>query len=446
MNVDLGDGRVVEFPDSMSTSDVNAAIRKMMGAGGATPSTSPPSPSSPWSHFPALIGQTAANAAIGAVNAPGEVSGFLNKYTAPFLPKVLTTPLSDLVRGNVTGSDAGGGGTLPYVDFGPEAQPQNSLERYGTAALGGALTAGTIGAAQRLPAIFSGGKELLAEVPRLLRESGILGAIPGVAAEAANQNLGLDSLDPRIRTAIEAGVGATAAIAAHRFLGGNPIEAVAGKLGDSENADEAGRVAQSKVREWRGALNAKLDSLKGIAFGPQGEDVSGANMFGKVPLDDATVDNTQTMSMLHALAGKGGVYKDFFNSFVSDMPSRMQDLFRSIALRNNPIMEFGPRKEVPSSVESAGPVNEIPSQMTGGSTPPYGPNGPLRNDSFQALVPAKPPGEVGFAIVGMIALFAVGTYIVGAKSVQAGKALPETISKRAGRKMLAEVERRRARR
>ena len=57
-----------------------------------------------------------------------------------------------------------------------------------------------------------------------------------------------------------------------------------------------------------------------------------------------------------------------------------------------------------------------------------------------------PPGEVGFAIVGMIALFAVGTYIVGAKSVQAGKALPETISKRAGRKMLAEVERRRARR
>lgn len=57
-----------------------------------------------------------------------------------------------------------------------------------------------------------------------------------------------------------------------------------------------------------------------------------------------------------------------------------------------------------------------------------------------------PPGEVGFAIVGLIALFSAVTYVVGMRSVRAGKAVPETISKRARRTMLAEVERLKARR
>ncbi|CAB4883750.1 unannotated protein [freshwater metagenome] len=57
-----------------------------------------------------------------------------------------------------------------------------------------------------------------------------------------------------------------------------------------------------------------------------------------------------------------------------------------------------------------------------------------------------PPGEVGFAIVGLIALFSAVTYVIGMRSVRAGKAVPETISKRARRRMVAEVERRKARR
>ena len=57
-----------------------------------------------------------------------------------------------------------------------------------------------------------------------------------------------------------------------------------------------------------------------------------------------------------------------------------------------------------------------------------------------------PPGEVGFAIVGLIALFSVVTYIVGVRTVRAGRAAPETIIKRARRTMLAEVGRRKARR
>ena len=57
-----------------------------------------------------------------------------------------------------------------------------------------------------------------------------------------------------------------------------------------------------------------------------------------------------------------------------------------------------------------------------------------------------PPGEVGFAIVGLIALFSVVTYIVGVRTVRSGRAVPETISMRARRTMLAEVGRRKARR
>jgi MFS family permease len=57
-----------------------------------------------------------------------------------------------------------------------------------------------------------------------------------------------------------------------------------------------------------------------------------------------------------------------------------------------------------------------------------------------------PPGEVGFAIVGLIALFSVVTYIIGTRTVRAGKAIPETISRRARRKMLSEMERRKSRR
>ena len=57
-----------------------------------------------------------------------------------------------------------------------------------------------------------------------------------------------------------------------------------------------------------------------------------------------------------------------------------------------------------------------------------------------------PPGEVGFAVVGMIALFAVVTYIIGTRTVRAGKAVPQTITRRAGRKLITEVERRKVRR
>ena len=57
-----------------------------------------------------------------------------------------------------------------------------------------------------------------------------------------------------------------------------------------------------------------------------------------------------------------------------------------------------------------------------------------------------PPGEVGFAIVGSIAAFAMVTYVIGARAVKAGLALPTPLNRRARRHLADEVRRRKARR
>lgn len=57
-----------------------------------------------------------------------------------------------------------------------------------------------------------------------------------------------------------------------------------------------------------------------------------------------------------------------------------------------------------------------------------------------------PPGEVGFAIVGCIAAFAMVTYVIGARAVKAGLALPTPLNRRARRHLADEVRRRKARR
>ncbi len=55
-------------------------------------------------------------------------------------------------------------------------------------------------------------------------------------------------------------------------------------------------------------------------------------------------------------------------------------------------------------------------------------------------------GPIGFAIVGAIALFAAGSYLVGTRRVKAGKPIPEPFSKRVRRQLAIEVERRKGRR
>jgi hypothetical protein len=57
-----------------------------------------------------------------------------------------------------------------------------------------------------------------------------------------------------------------------------------------------------------------------------------------------------------------------------------------------------------------------------------------------------PPGEVGFAIVGGIAAFAMVSYVIGARAVRAGLGLPTPLNRRARRHLADEVRRRKARR
>jgi hypothetical protein len=326
------------------------------------------------------------------LNFPGEAADFANRYTAPVLPKFLTTPVKDLpalLRGENTPVDTGEFPKLTAPNLGDIAQPRNTAEAYGSAAVAGGAAALTGGVLSRVPALLSAsGKEIAGELPRLLHEAGIAGAAPGIAVEAANQNTDLDKLGPAGKEIAEAAIGATAAVAAHHFVGTNPIEGVASKLGDSQNSDEAGQVAQAKVRDWRTGLNAKLDALKGEAYGPVGDPTNaayGRTMFGKVPLDTATTDNTETMRTLGELASQGGVYKDVLHAFVSDMPPRMKGMFDAIAQRNNPITVYPPQAE---AAVPKGPLRTL----GGGPEISVGPGAP------QALQTVPAGGEVGFHI------------------------------------------------
>jgi hypothetical protein len=294
---------------------------------------------------------------------------------------------------------------IPQMNLGKVAEPQGALEHLATAGLGGTATALELGGAGDIPAILEGsGKELLSEVPALLRQAGILGAIPGVAAEGADQ-LGLKDAPPSIRQGLEIATGMVAAIAAHRFAGANPFETVAAKLGSSETAEHAGDIAQQATRDWRAALPDKIEALKGITRGPitPDGDVIGDKLFGKIPLDTATADMSETMKIAASLNSKLGIFGGsggFPEVFGDNMPPRVKSLLDRLAVKNNPIVEYPSKAEVPGGVKSAGPVNEVPPQMTGGPMPPYGPTTPTRADTLQGLQTVPGPSDTGARAVG----------------------------------------------
>ena len=304
-------------------------------------------------HYPAMGLQAAANGVTGMLNFPAAAGDFINRYTAPIVPKVLSTPVNELpayFRGEKTSLDTGDLPRLPEADLGAIAQPNNSVEALGAAGVGGLTAALTGGTITRLPALLhAGAHDVVGEIPRLLHEGVTGGAIPAVVAEAANQNIDpVKNLSPDARTAVDALIGAAAAVTAKHYAGGNPIESVAAKLGSSQNADEAGDAAKSGAQEWRKGLGDKLEALKGKVFGqvPEADDDATHDtlLFGKVPLHGTTIDNSEMLRTTHALAGEGGVYSDFYHNFVSKLPEGAQTLFDRIALSNSPIEAFPPRR------------------------------------------------------------------------------------------------------
>jgi hypothetical protein len=344
----------------------------------------------PWyKHYPAMLGQVGVNALGDTANLGIGGFNWLNR-NAPFLKYKFRGDEAKPVQIP----------EIPSMDLGAVAQPQGWGERLAAAGAGSGAVALATGGAGDIPAILQGsGKELLREVPSLLRQAGVLGVAPGVAAEGANQALNLDAMPPAIRNSVEIATGMAAAIAAHRFAGADPFTSVPAKLGTSETAEHAGDVTQKAVRDWRGDLPNKVEALKGITSGPltpEG-DVIGDKLFGKIPLDSATADMTETLKVVNTMANKGGMVAPLLHEFGNDMPVRVKKILEDIASKNNPIMEFPPKaaKTAPGVV-SAGPVGENPPQMTRGTMPPYGAPNYSRGDTHQGLQVVSPQGEVGF--------------------------------------------------
>ena len=346
-------------------------IRKHLGTGSGaqaapavptptTQSAAPPSapPTDPgWSasrvlhdlgHYPALVAQAVGNAGVGLINTPSAVWNG-SKYIANHY-------FSDLTDEEMAGADKQAQAPYyPAVDFGEISRPQNPTESIAAAGISG-LTSGLLGGGlSRLPAVLGAtGKEIAGALPGLLKDATTQGAIPGIVGDQANRNLDLDSLGPAGRTIVEGLIGATAAVAAHgvgKLITGDPVNAVATKLGAAENSDHAGDIAQNATRDWRAALPAKVEALKDIKpmpVTPEG-DVTTDAMFGKVPLDTATVDMSETLKTVNAMSRKGGMVAPLLHEFGNDMPVKVKAILEDIAAKNNPIMEYPPKAVVTPS-------------------------------------------------------------------------------------------------
>jgi hypothetical protein len=326
-----------------------------------------------------MVGQSAINALSSTANLGIEGVNWLNR-NAP-------ASLQTTYRANGGPPQVAQIPEIPQVDWGEAAKPQGLSEHLLSAGVGGGAVALSLGGVGDIPAILQGsGKEFLGEIPTLLRQAGVLGAVPGMAAEGANQ-LVPDDTPPGVRQGLEIATGMIAAIAAHRFAGGNPFDSVATKLGSSETAKHAGDVVQRATRDWRQDLPDKVEALKGVTYGPINADGTdyGNLLFGKIPLDTATADMTESMKVAGGLNAKLGIFRGFPEEFGDNMPSRAKTLFDRIAGQNNPIVEYPPQAE---AAKPMGPMRTL----GGGPEISVGPSAP------QALQTVPARGEVGFHI------------------------------------------------
>ena len=342
-------------PDA-TNDDVFAALRD--GPKGAAAS------SAPWyQHYPAWAANAVQQGAVAIPNFIGSVADFANRHTAGFMPKVLTTPVRELpayFRGEPTSTDTGETPQIPTYDFGAAARSRNVPEALGSAAISGGTAALTGGLISRVPAALRAtGSQLVAEISPLLREMGVLGAAPGVAAEGANQLLDLDSAPPAVKNAVELTAGMVGALAAHRAAT-DPFTSVPAKLSSAETFEDAGRVAQKETQQWRKDLEAKAEALKGLVnvpLSPDG-DVQGPALFGKIPTDTATVDMTATMRTLATMSKRGGVLAPVMERYGEDMPSTVRNLLEEIAKKNNPIVEYPEQREAQGPLRTYDPAHE----------------------------------------------------------------------------------------
>lgn len=238
MNVQAPDGKIISFPDGMSSSDIDAAMQQYHAASAGT-SARPPveqptamaaaEPLPAWQRVPLGLLASAAHGALVGAGAPGDLESLGVRYVANPIsryfglqeddPQATLLPKSSDMLSLVPG--------LSNALSGPLA-PQSSLEREGQAVVGGAASA--------VPLALVGGGALAPQM--------IAGSVGGGAAEGAKQ-LGAP-VSVQLAAGLAGGVG-TQLVGA----GTRTVRQVARDLGSSQTLDDAGSTLKAAAEDWR---------------------------------------------------------------------------------------------------------------------------------------------------------------------------------------------------
>lgn len=321
-NVQMPDGKVVSFPDSMSEDEINKVLSSQGG------SEAPASAGSSWSHIPGMLGQAAINGGIAALNAPAQLADLGNSLTAKYLPDILTRPINSIDWHNPLGEapaakpETGELPTIPYLNN-PSLAPQpGTYEPYLAGAVSGATSllgaglarAGTFALRKGLPAA----ENIIPTLARMGRQSVTQGAIPGVAVAGADQ--ATQGQTGMTRQIADLATGAGAAILSHKILGsGNVFESIAKSLGDSNDAESSGLAAQDAIRNWKTVdMPAKISALK-------------APVLAAIPPEGANTDYSNTVQALHDMTNKGGSSQPFIDKISPVLPKQLLGAIQSMA-------------------------------------------------------------------------------------------------------------------
>jgi hypothetical protein len=299
MIVQMPNGRVIQFPDSMSDSDVSKALKSLGGSPAAEPvaATAPVTQPAGLQREVNLTASEGLKGVAQGAGAIGDLASVGNALGAKYLPDWLTHGASavnyglsgDWMRSALPG---GANPNAPLVSDIPNAPRSNDIlavtnkagltnrpDLVPTGQDENLLAAGARGVGSMLPFGLGAG-------PAGLAKAAATGLAGGEVGELTHEALPGNQIAPAIAGAV-GGLGVAGLI--HAF-GGNPFSYVAAKLGSSENAEQAGEAAQDAVRNWRSTeLPTKLSALAApldAKVGPQ-TPVNLAN-FGQTVKDMAT--------------------------------------------------------------------------------------------------------------------------------------------------------------
>lgn len=232
MNVQTPDGKVVSFPDSMSSRDIEKALEELYPAPKAVASASTPVSQNTtvlpsWERIPLGLGTAALEGAVGGANMLGGVV----RDAIPGMKEALVPGLEKklgITAEQPTGSDPYGLETALHNQLIGPLKAQSTAESLGQgAAFGLGSTA--------IPAALTGGMSL---------PIALAGTAGGTAAEGTKLLGGSPAM--QIAAGLAAGF-STQALGA----GVRTIAHIAGDLGDSATLQQAGTKVQTLAEDWR---------------------------------------------------------------------------------------------------------------------------------------------------------------------------------------------------